>query len=252
MSAVALTSLNTRTTARRPRQRAVQAPARIGKATPFPVQARANQEPAVTKDAQVLPVQDASNALSSRDIDQALVLRAQAGQEIAFELLVRKYQNRVIQLVQRLVGEADAPDVAQEAFLKAYRALANFRGECAFYTWLYRVAINAAKNHLVARSRRPASQDVDEAEKYGHEEQLCDFATPEAHLLADEIKGTVAGVIGKLSADLRGAIIMREMEGLSYEDIAQVMDCPIGTVRSRIFRAREAIDQAVTPLLASD
>lgn len=183
--------------------------------------------------------------------DEQLVARAQEGEPRAFEFLVRKYQHKIIQLVSRLVGEADAADVAQETFIKAYRALAGFRGQSAFYTWLYRIGINTAKNHIVSRGRRPANQDIDiaDAEQYGHTEHLSDVDTPESLLLSEEIKQKVAEVIHKLPADLRQAITLRELEGLSYEEIAEVMDCPIGTVRSRIFRAREAIDAVVQPLL---
>jgi len=200
------------------------------------------------------PGQDAANdsrIAAERDADEQLVARAQAGDDAAFELLVRKYQQKAIQLVSRLVGEADAPDVAQEAFIKAYRALSGFRGQSAFYTWLYRIAINSAKNHLVSRARRPAGQDIDiaDAELYGHTSQLSDLDTPESALLAQEIKDKVTAVIGKLPADLRQAIVLRELDGLSYEEIAEAMHCPIGTVRSRIFRARESIDAVVQPLL---
>ena len=183
--------------------------------------------------------------------DEQLVAQAQEGNQRAFEFLVRKYQHKIIQLVGRLVGDADAPDIAQETFIKAYRALAGFRGQSAFYTWLYRIGINTAKNHIVSRGRRPANQDIDivDAEQYGHTGHLSDVDTPESLLLTEEIKGKVAEVIEKLPPDLRQAITLRELEGLSYEEIAEVMDCPIGTVRSRIFRAREAIDQVVQPLL---
>jgi len=189
--------------------------------------------------------------MSEEQTDEQLVLRAQEGDDRAFELLVRKYQYKIIQLVARLVGEADAADVAQETFIKAYRALAGFRGQSAFYTWLYRIGINTAKNHIVSRGRRPANQDIDiaDAEQYGHTEHLSDVNTPESLLLSEEIKRKVAEVIHKLPPDLRQAITLRELEGLSYEEIAEVMDCPIGTVRSRIFRAREAIDAVVQPLL---
>jgi RNA polymerase sigma-70 factor (ECF subfamily) len=189
--------------------------------------------------------------MSEEQTDEQLLARAQKGEARAFELLVRKYQYKIIQLVARLVGEADAPDVAQETFIKAYRALAGFRGQSAFYTWLYRIGINTAKNHLVSRNRRPANQDIDiaDAELYGHTEHLSDVSTPESLLLSEEIKQKVAEVIHKLPPDLRQAITLRELEGLSYEEIAEVMDCPIGTVRSRIFRAREAIEAAVQPLL---
>src|SRR5579859_441693 len=189
--------------------------------------------------------------MSEEQTDEQLVARAQEGDGRAFELLVRKYQYKIIQLVSRLVGDSDAPDVAQETFIKAYRALNGFRGQSAFYTWLYRIGINTAKNHIVSRGRRPANQDIDiqDAEQYGHTEHLSDVDTPESLLLSDEIKQKVAEVIHKLPADLRQAITLRELEGLSYEEIAEVMDCPIGTVRSRIFRAREAIDAVVQPLL---
>jgi RNA polymerase sigma-70 factor (ECF subfamily) len=189
--------------------------------------------------------------MSEEQTDEQLVARAQEGDGRAFELLVRKYQHKIIQLVSRLVGDSDAPDVAQETFIKAYRALSGFRGQSAFYTWLYRIGINTAKNHIVSRGRRPANQDIDiqDAEQYGHTEHLSDVDTPESLLLSDEIRQKVAEVIHKLPADLRQAITLRELEGLSYEEIAEVMDCPIGTVRSRIFRAREAIDAVVQPLL---
>jgi RNA polymerase sigma-70 factor (ECF subfamily) len=189
--------------------------------------------------------------MSEEQTDEHLVALAQEGNARAFELLVRKYQHKIIQLVSRLVGESDAPDVAQETFIKAYRALPGFLGQSAFYTWLYRIGINTAKNHIVSRGRRPSNQDIDiaDAEQYGHTEHLSDMDTPESLLLSDEIRQKVAEVIHKLPADLRQAITLRELEGLSYEEIAEVMDCPIGTVRSRIFRAREAIDAVVQPLL---
>jgi RNA polymerase sigma-70 factor (ECF subfamily) len=184
-------------------------------------------------------------------VDEQLVERAQSGDRRAFELLVRKYQYKIVQLVSRLVGDADAPDVAQETFIKAWRALNGFRGQSAFYTWLYRIGINTAKNHLVARGRRPSNQDIDveDAEQFGHTEQMSDVDTPEALLLSEEIKQKVTETIAKLPPDLRQAITLRELEGLSYEEIAEVMDCPIGTVRSRIFRAREAIDIVLKPLI---
>lgn len=189
--------------------------------------------------------------MSDDQIDEQLVVRAQQGDMRAFELLVRKYQHKIIQLVSRLVGDGDAPDVAQETFIKAYRALDGFRGQSAFYTWLYRIGINTAKNYLVARGRRPTTQDIDlaDAELFGHTEHLSDIDTPEALLLSDEIKQKVLETIARLPPDLRQAITLRELEGLSYEEIAEAMDCPIGTVRSRIFRAREAIDAVVQPLL---
>ncbi len=183
--------------------------------------------------------------------DDILVARAQKGDMAAFDVLVRKYQYKVVNLVSRYVSDADAQDVAQEAFIKAFRALKGFRGNSAFYTWLYRIAINTAKNHLVARSRRPASQDIDvaDAELFGHTEQMSDVDTPEASALTDELKRAVAQAISALPAELKTAITLRELEGLSYEEIAEAMDCPIGTVRSRIFRARAAIDEVIRPLV---
>ena len=177
--------------------------------------------------------------------DEQLVARTQAGDSRAFELLVRKYQHKVIKLVARYVSSADAPDVAQEAFIKAYRALPNFQGNSAFYTWLYRISINTAKNYLVARARRPASQDVDvaDAEAFGHMDRFSEQDTPEALLESEEIRDAVIASIRELPEDLRTAIMLREIDGMSYEEIAQSMDCPVGTVRSRIFRARAAIEE---------
>ena len=191
---------------------------------------------------------------TEKNVDQALVERVQAGDSRAFDLLVQKYQSRIAKLIARFVrNPADVQDVAQEAFIKAYRALPNCRGESAFYTWLYRIAINTAKNHLVAAGRKsPAyAVDVQEVEKYDASEWLKEYATPERELLADEIQATVKSALEVLPPDLREAITLREIEGLSYEDIAQVMDCPIGTVRSRIFRAREAIDEKLQPIVDS-
>ena len=185
-------------------------------------------------------------------LDEQLVERVQRGDKNAFNLLVRKYQHKVINLVARYVNNpGDVPDVAQEAFIKAYRALPTFRGESAFYTWLYRIAVNTAKNYLTSQGRRPPSSDVeaDEAEYYGGGEALQEVATPENLALTDEIKRTVFAAIEALPEDLRTAITLREMEGLSYEEIAEIMDCPVGTVRSRIFRAREAIDKRLQPLI---
>ncbi|MBL0584555.1 RNA polymerase sigma factor RpoE [Aeromonas caviae] len=185
-------------------------------------------------------------------LDEQLVERVQRGDKNAFNLLVRKYQHKVVNLVARYVNNpGDVPDVAQEAFIKAYRALPTFRGESAFYTWLYRVAVNTAKNYLTSQGRRPPSSDVeaDEAEYYGGGEALQEVATPENLALTDEIKRTVFTAIEALPEDLRTAITLREMEGLSYEEIAEIMDCPVGTVRSRIFRAREAIDKKLQPLI---
>jgi len=191
---------------------------------------------------------------TEKNVDQALVERVQKGDSKAFDLLVQKYQGRILKLIARFDrNPADVQDVAQEAFIKAYRALPNFRGESAFYTWLYRIAINTAKNHLVAAGRKTPSYavDVQEVEKYDASEWLKEYATPERELLADEIQVTVNNALEGLPPDLREAITLREIEGLSYEDIAQVMDCPIGTVRSRIFRAREAIDEKLQTVVDS-
>ncbi|MEE1955574.1 RNA polymerase sigma factor RpoE [Aeromonas veronii] len=185
-------------------------------------------------------------------LDEQLVERVQRGDKAAFNLLVKKYQHKVVNLVARYVNNpGDVPDVAQEAFIKAYRALPTFRGESAFYTWLYRIAVNTAKNYLTSQGRRPPSSDVeaDEAESYGGGEALQEVSTPENLALTDEIKRTVFLAIEALPEDLRTAITLRELEGLSYEEIAEIMDCPVGTVRSRIFRAREAIDKKLQPLI---
>ncbi len=190
--------------------------------------------------------------MGEREVDQLLVERVQKGDKRAFDMLVLKYQHKIISLVSRYVSDhAEAMDVSQEAFIKAYRALKRFRGDSAFYTWLYRIAINTAKNHLVAQSRRPPQSDVDagDAEQYQIDSRLKDRASPEHELLREEIEQTIHDAIAELPEDLRVAITLREMEGMSYEEIATTMDCPIGTVRSRIFRAREAIDQRLRPLL---
>ncbi len=191
--------------------------------------------------------------MSEREVDQLLVERAQRGDKRAFELLVEKYQHKLARLVSRLVRDpGEAEDVTQEAFIKAYRALPSFRGDSAFYTWLYRIGINTAKNFLVAAGRRaPTSTEVDaeEAEGYEGSEQLHDINTPESLLLSKEIGATVNAAIESLPEELRSAIQLRELEGMSYEEIAKLMDCPIGTVRSRIFRAREAIADKLKPLL---
>jgi RNA polymerase sigma-70 factor, ECF subfamily len=186
------------------------------------------------------------------DTDQELVRRVQAGDQTAFNLLVLKYQHRVLKLVGRFVNDpAEAEDVAQEAFLKAYRALASFRGDSAFYTWLYRIAINTAKNALVSQRRRPVDFDLDlqDPDQYERQAKLKEADTPEGVLLTDEIRAVVEEAMEQLPEDLRTAIVLRELEGLSYEEIAEAMDCPVGTVRSRIFRAREAIDKKLKPLL---
>lgn len=184
--------------------------------------------------------------------DQQLVERVQRGDKKAFDLLVLKYQSRIVNLASRFVrNPSDALDVTQEAFIKAYRAMPNFRGESAFYTWMYRIAVNTAKNFLAVQSRRPmeAEQAIEDFEQIDGENALKEYATPEHMLLRDEIQETVIKAIDGLPDDLRVAITLREVEGLSYEDIAVAMDCPIGTVRSRIFRAREAIDKLLKPLL---
>jgi RNA polymerase sigma-70 factor, ECF subfamily len=192
---------------------------------------------------------------TDRDIDRQLVARAQRGDKRAFELLVEKYQRKLARLLSRFIRDpAEVEDVTQEAFIKAYRALPAFRGDSAFYTWLYRIGINTAKNYLMAMGRRaPTSTEVeaDEAEGFEEGEQLRDINTPESVLLSNEIAQTVNATIERLPEELRRAIEMREIEGLSYEDIAQAMDCPIGTVRSRIFRAREAIAEQLRPLLGT-
>ena len=191
--------------------------------------------------------------MSDREIDRQLVERAQRGDKQAFGLLVQKYQRKLARLLSRFVRDpAEVEDVAQEAFIKAYRALPAFRGDSAFYTWLYRIGINTAKNYLMALGRRaPTSTEVEaeEAEGFDEGEQLRDINTPESVLLTDEIARTVNATIEKLPDELRTAIQLREFEGMSYEDIAKVMDCPIGTVRSRIFRAREEIAEQLRPLL---
>ena len=191
--------------------------------------------------------------MSERDIDQQLVERAQRGDKRAFELLVEKYQRKLGRLLARFIRDpAEVEDVTQEAFIKAYRALPAFRGDSAFYTWLYRIGINTAKNYLMALGRRaPTSTEVEaeDAEGFEDAEQLRDINTPESMLLSKEIATTVNATIEGLPEELRTAIQLREIEGMSYEDIARIMDCPIGTVRSRIFRAREAIAERLKPLL---
>lgn len=184
--------------------------------------------------------------------DSELVRRVQDGDRSAFDLLVLKYQHRIVKLVSRYVREpSEALDVTQETFLKAYRALPRFRGDSAFYTWIYRIAINTAKNHLVSLSRRPREVDIENAdgEPIGLDELQRSLDTPEHLLLTEEIRETILEAMRRLPDDLREAITLREVDGLSYDEIAQVMDCPIGTVRSRIFRAREAIDKRLKPLL---
>jgi RNA polymerase sigma-70 factor (ECF subfamily) len=191
----------------------------------------------------------------SRQADQQLVERVQRGDKKAFDALVLKYQQKVANLISRYVRDSsEVLDVTQEAFIKAYRALPNFRGESAFYTWLYRIAINTAKNHLAAQGRRPPTDDVEAetAEQMDAGSRLKEYATPERLLLEQEIAHTIKAAVDDLPEDLRTAITLRELEGLSYDEIAKAMNCPIGTVRSRIFRAREAIDARLRPLLQPD
>lgn len=190
--------------------------------------------------------------MGEKNIDQALVERVQRGDKKAFDLLVLKYQQRILNVIARYIRDKDeVQDIAQEAFIKAYRALPRFRGDSAFFTWLYRIAINTAKNHVVAQGRRPPLADIDstEAEQYDGASALKEYATPERLAMKDEIQQVVFDAIEDLPDDLRMAITLRELEGLSYEEIAETMSCPIGTVRSRIFRAREAIDTKLKPLL---
>ena len=187
--------------------------------------------------------------------DQQLVVRVQEGDKRAFDLLVLKYQHKVHAIVGRFVRDTDeVADVVQEAFIKAYRALPKFRGESQFYTWLYRIAVNTAKNYLVSRSRRPPGSDVDidDAEYYSGSEYLKDLGTPENQLFRDELESVIVKSIAELPEDLRPAVTLREYEGLSYEEIAEIMECPVGTVRSRIFRARESIDAVVGKLINTE
>ena len=193
--------------------------------------------------------------MSDREVDQQLVERAQRGDKKAFELLVGKYQRKLARLLSRFIRDAaEVEDVTQEAFIKAYRALPTFRGDSAFYTWLYRIGINTAKNYLVAMGRRaPTTTEIDSEEAEGFEgsDQLHDLNTPENELATRQIADTVNQTLGELPEELRTAITLREIEGLSYEDIASIMNCPIGTVRSRIFRAREAIAAKLRPMLGT-
>lgn len=193
--------------------------------------------------------------MADNEVDQALVLRVQQGDKAAFDLLVRKYQHKIGGLISRYIADwSECQDVAQETFIRAYRALANFRGDSQFYTWLYKIAVNTAKNHLVAQKRRPPSEDIDagDAVQYQSGDRLRNTDTPEHELLRQEIERTVTDTVDQLPEELRTAISLREVDGLSYEEIAEAMDCPIGTVRSRIFRAREAIDVKLRPLLDNE
>ncbi|WP_041862822.1 RNA polymerase sigma factor RpoE [Bordetella petrii] len=194
--------------------------------------------------------------MSERDIDAELVARVQRGDKKAFDLLVLKYQRKILRLLGRMIRDpAEIEDVAQEAFIKAYRALPQFRGESAFYTWLYRIAVNTARNWLASAGRRPSAPnaiETEDGETFNETDNLTDISTPESMVASREIAETVNAVIEELPEELRTAIVLREIEGMSYEDIAQSMGCPIGTVRSRIFRAREAIATRLRPLLDTD
>ncbi|ASB03283.1 RNA polymerase sigma factor RpoE [Proteus mirabilis] len=189
--------------------------------------------------------------MSEQLTDQMLVEKVQLGDQKAFNLLVIRYQHKVASLISRYVPQGDVPDVAQEAFIKAYRAIGSFRGDSAFYTWLYRIAVNTAKNYLVAQGRRPPSNDLDasDVENFETSNALKEISNPENLMLSEELRRVVFQTIESLPQDLRVAITLRELDGLSYEEIAVIMDCPVGTVRSRIFRAREAIDNKVQPLI---
>ncbi|HCH49837.1 RNA polymerase sigma factor RpoE [Proteus hauseri] len=189
--------------------------------------------------------------MSEQLTDQMLVERVQKGDQNSFNLLVIRYQHKVASLISRYVPQGDVPDVSQEAFIKAYRAIGSFRGDSAFYTWLYRIAVNTAKNYLVAQGRRPPSNDLDasDVENFETSNALKEISNPENLMLSEELRRVVFHTIESLPEDLRVAITLRELDGLSYEEIAVIMDCPVGTVRSRIFRAREAIDNKVQPLI---
>ena len=191
--------------------------------------------------------------MSAQETDQQLVERVQKGDKRAFDMLVIKYQHKIIGLVSSYVHDfQEVQDVTQEAFIKAFRALGGFRGDSSFYTWLYRIAINTAKNYLVSRGRRPPDTDIDAYDAENHEvaPPLRDNESPESHLYRDEVEAVIHRAIGALPDELRTALMLREFEGLSYEEIAAVMGCPVGTVRSRIFRAREAVDRELQPVLA--
>jgi len=193
--------------------------------------------------------------MAENEIDYELVRRVQAGDKKAFDVLVRKYQHKLVSVISRYINDwSECQDVAQESFIRAYRALGNFRGDAQFYTWLYKIAVNTAKNHLVSRGRRPPTDDIDasDAVQYDGGTLLRDTDTPEHELARQEMERTVAETVEALPEELRTAITLREVDGLSYEEIAQAMECPIGTVRSRIFRARDAIDQKLRPLMGAE
>lgn len=191
--------------------------------------------------------------MGESESDQALVKRVQNGEKKAFDLLVLKYQHRIISVISRYISDwSECQDVAQDTFVRAYRAIGNFRGDSQFYTWLYKIAINTAKNHLVSQGRRPPADDIEieDAQLFDGASRMRETATPERELLRQEIEQTVFDVVEQLPEELKEAITLREVDGLSYQEIATIMDCPIGTVRSRIFRAREAIDERLQPLLS--
>ena len=197
---------------------------------------------------------ESSQVSQERELDHELVRRVQQGDSKAFDLLVRKYQHRIVGLIGRYIADwSECQDVAQETFLRAYRAIGNFRGDAQFYTWLHRIAVNTAKNHLVSHNRRPPTDDIDidDAEQFASGMRLRDNDTPERELMRQQLEQTVMRAVEALPEELRVAITLREVDGLSYEEIATKMDCPIGTVRSRIFRAREAIDLEMRPLMES-
>lgn len=217
------------------------------KATPSPV-----RQPAPAAGAALALKPEATANVSEKEIDQQLVLRVQKGDKRAFDLLVGKYQHKIMAVISRYIRNPDeVQDVAQDTFVRAWRALPRFRGDSAFFTWLYRIAINTAKNQLVSRSRRPPDTDIDidDAQFLDSADGLRDVDTPLGHALTDEIAVAVRRALDALPAEMRQAISLREFDGLSYEEIAEVMDCPVGTVRSRIFRARESIDEVLAPLL---
>ena len=200
----------------------------------------------------IRPIELPERPVLAKDTDKELVRRVQKGDRRAFDLLFSRYQHKILNLVGRYLRDPqDVEDVTQEAFIKAFRALPRFRGDSAFYTWLYRIAINTAKNHLVARSRRPPGTDVDveDAQFMDGADLLREGESPESALARDELSQAIDDAIGRLPDDLRSAVTLREFDGLSYEQIAEIMDCPVGTVRSRIFRARESIDQHIAPLI---
>ena len=198
---------------------------------------------------------DAGNQMTDQPAsDQQLVVRVQKGDRRAFDLLVVKYQHRILALVGRFIADhAEAQDVTQEAFIKAYRALPSFRGDSQFYTWMYRIAVNTAKNHLISRGRKTPTQDIDldDAAFFADEANMKDVDTPDGLLQRDQLREVVFAAIEELPEELRRAVTLRELEGMSYEEIAEAMNCPIGTVRSRIFRAREAIEKKMRPLLSA-